>query len=460
DYTKFGRAVFKIDTNNGGYSLEGDATNVGNIQHFWAYHKNGVDGTNELEGQYIWNLKHEFIHYLDNVFNQGDYADFSNEEKRFVWWQEGVAEYFSKQNSYPDAIEAARKKTYTLSDIFNHSYDMSDYFGRAYTWGYLGVRFMFERHRNDIESMLVMLRNNQPAAYRKLIFSDIGTRYDSEFNQWLETVSVGGDFSGAKYGGGRNAATLNRGVGKITFGKDSEYKHNDTVQIYGNAYTYSLLERDKASGKGSTTGWRCNPLICNQTTPFRWSNQVGYWLPGSGGSTGSGTGGGGTTDGGTTNSTGQFDASKGYRNLDQAVFEGKTYTYSVLVDGKRSSEYPPVYGSTCAPITCTSQTPFRNSDNRVHAFWLEGQVATGGTTSGSGTTSGGGSSAVDTFDKFHQYRHGDKAVFHGQSYSFTVTVDGATTQTYPVYGSTCVPASCTPNQPWINVDGRSSAYWQ
>ncbi|MGQ5523570.1 collagenase [Chitinimonas sp. PSY-7] len=483
DYAKFGRAVFKIDTNNGGYQLEGDTSNIGNIQHFWAYHKDGVDGTNELEGQYIWNLKHEFVHYLDNVFNHGNYGGFYEKENRLVWWMEGVAEYISHQNVYPQAIEAARKKTYTLSNIFNHTYDMSDYFGRAYTWGYLGVRFMFERHRNDVEKMLVTLRNGQPEAYQKLLFSDIGTRYDNEFTQWLSTVSDGGEFAGAKYAGGINVATPNRGVGKITFDAAREYKHSDSVLIYGNPYTYSLLENGQVNSKDSTTGWRCIPLTCNKTFPYQWSSQLGYWTPGGTGTTGGGTTGGGTTGGGTTGggttgggttgggttgggttgggttgggttgggAGGTYDGGAKYKNGDVVEVGGKRYTLTVLVNNQPGGTYL-IWGSYCDPAVCSEDRPYKFG-GWLHAYW-----ATVG--SGGGTTGGGGTRATGTFDEYRQYRNGDKAVFNGQSYTLTITVDRNPVDNYPIYGATCVPTRCTYSQPWVNTDGRSSAYWQ
>ncbi|PHV09679.1 collagenase [Chitinimonas sp. BJB300] len=492
EYAKIGRAVFKIETNNGGYQLEGNTGEIGNVQRFWAYHKDGVDGTDELIGQYIWNLKHEFIHYLDNVFNQADYADFFSNETRLVWWQEGVAEYFSKQNSYPNAIEVARKKTYTLSQIFNHTYDMSDYFGRAYTWGYLGVRFMFERHRDDVEKMLLIIRSGKPKEYTKFIFTDIGTRYDSEFNQWLNTVSEGGEFAGARYAGGVNVVTPNRGVGKITFDPNKDYKHNDSVLIYGNPYTYSLLEKGQVNVKDSTTGWRCIPLTCNKARPYEWSSQLGYWTPGGDGATGGTTktgggttttttttttgaggtttttgggttktgGGGGTTTtggGGTTKSADQFDANRQYRNLDQTVFEGRTYSYNVIVDGKPSSDYPPIYGSTCAPVACTSQNPWRNSDNRVQSFWQEGQVTTGG-----GATSGGGTTrSANQFSIYQQYFDQDQTVYEGRTYRMTIKQDGKPAGTsYYLYGGNCAPASCQAGRPFVSSDGRSTGYWQ
>ncbi|PHV13382.1 hypothetical protein CSQ89_01080 [Chitinimonas sp. BJB300] len=59
---------------------------------------------------------------------------------------------------------------------------------------------MFERHRTDIEMVAALLRAGNYDEYGNGICSQIGTRYDGEFNTWLDSVSNSGTFAGAAYG--------------------------------------------------------------------------------------------------------------------------------------------------------------------------------------------------------------------------------------------------------------------
>ncbi|WP_448570078.1 collagenase, partial [Thalassotalea ganghwensis] len=132
-------------------------------------------------------------HYLDGRMNfYGDYSyNVKGSDGRYLpttWWTEGLAQYLYLENHYPAAINVARNKTYTLSTIFQHNANMSDWNGRAYPWGYLGVRFMFEKHRSDIDALLELSRDGDVLAYKHYINETIGDRYDAEFTTWLETV--------------------------------------------------------------------------------------------------------------------------------------------------------------------------------------------------------------------------------------------------------------------------------
>lgn len=64
DYRTYAGVLFGIDTDNGGMYLEGDPSAEGNLPRFIAY---------EAEWQRpdfrIWNLNHEYTHYLDGRFD-------------------------------------------------------------------------------------------------------------------------------------------------------------------------------------------------------------------------------------------------------------------------------------------------------------------------------------------------------------------------------------------------------
>ena len=68
--------------------LEGDPSNPDNQANFVAYEASYANADH-----YVWNLEHEYVHYLDGRFNL--YGDFNAPTADIVWWSEGVAEYVS-----------------------------------------------------------------------------------------------------------------------------------------------------------------------------------------------------------------------------------------------------------------------------------------------------------------------------------------------------------------------------
>ncbi|MCD4484182.1 collagenase, partial [Chromobacterium vaccinii] len=139
----------------------------------------------------VWNLEHEYIHYLDGRFDM--YGDFSAATQQpTVWWIEGLAEYLSLRNDNQTAIDVAKTGNYKLSQIFGNTYDMPDYVTRAYRWGYMATRFMFERHRADVDAMLPLFRKGDYAGGYMGMMRQIGSRYDSEFAAWTQSATTAG----------------------------------------------------------------------------------------------------------------------------------------------------------------------------------------------------------------------------------------------------------------------------
>ncbi|QDQ25408.1 peptidase [Chitinimonas arctica] len=200
NYATYASVLFGIDTNNGGMYLEGNPADANNQARFIAH-----EASWNRPAFQVWNLEHEFIHYLDGRYDlEGDFG--RSNAVNSVWWGEGVAEYYSHQNNYPEAITEGRRKTYALSTIFGNKYDMGDYTNRAYRWGYLAVRFMFEKHRADVEKALSLTRSGDYAGYTSHMNS-LGSRYDAEFAKWLETVGDSGEFAGGKPAGSTGGNT-------------------------------------------------------------------------------------------------------------------------------------------------------------------------------------------------------------------------------------------------------------
>ena len=180
-YATYSGLFFGNNTNNGGIYLEGDPRDPSNTARFIAYVQTA------FEHKPIWNLEHEQIHYLDGRFNfHGSFRDYGINTHKTVWWLEGLAEYVSKGNANKTAVEVGRAGDRRLSDVFETIY--SDGTISVYRWSYLAVRFMFERHREDIGEFLTCVRRGDYDSYLAYLDNSIGTRYDREWSEWLTDV--------------------------------------------------------------------------------------------------------------------------------------------------------------------------------------------------------------------------------------------------------------------------------
>lgn len=195
DYKQYSGILFNHSTDNGGIYLEGDPSVPGNIPRFMAHE---AEWLNDFT---VWNLEHEYVHYLDGRFNKkGNFSDGYNHNT--VWWSEGLAEYISKKNFNDDAIEEARKNTYNLTELFLNNYDDHDS-TRIYDWGYLAIRYMFEEHISDIDALLIKLRNGDYVEFDSYL-DNLGSQYNNSFSNWLQTVDSNdddGNGTGALYNG-------------------------------------------------------------------------------------------------------------------------------------------------------------------------------------------------------------------------------------------------------------------
>lgn len=183
----YGYALFGASTNNGGLYLEGDPSTAGDQATFFAY-----EDVPERPIFDIWNLRHEYMHYLDGRFiTQGDFGDV-NGAGRTVWYGEGVAEYISRKDCNTGAATAATDGTYDLSTIFTNEYGVGQ--DRIYTWGYLAVRFMFEERNTEFFNMLELFKQGNYSDYRNNLV-DLwvsNETFNTEFNAWLPQVQSNG----------------------------------------------------------------------------------------------------------------------------------------------------------------------------------------------------------------------------------------------------------------------------
>jgi hypothetical protein len=194
NFAQYAGQHFNMPVDNGGMYLEGLPEQAHNHAEFVAYQK---------EQGKVHNLGHEYIHYLDGRFNlYGDFCANLHDSHAppencpkpapaapyLVWWSEGLAEYIARGNQHPQAVLSGAQKTYRLSQLFDTAYEKNNGTVRIYTWSYLAVRFMLERHREQIQQMLTFTRTGDYPRYQSLVRS-WGQTMDEEFDDWLDTLA-------------------------------------------------------------------------------------------------------------------------------------------------------------------------------------------------------------------------------------------------------------------------------
>lgn len=126
-------------------------------------------------------LRHEFTHHLDVIYNLfgGGFGEELSEPGNFMLiWREGLAEYLSREN------RSSPRANRTLSSIFLDT--------DSYNVMYSAIRFMFEKHPEDVAEFLDYFYKGDGEGVLNHIAS-IGTSYDSEFASWLETATANDD---------------------------------------------------------------------------------------------------------------------------------------------------------------------------------------------------------------------------------------------------------------------------
>jgi hypothetical protein len=192
-YTEFAGLHFQMPTDNGGMYLEGLPDQPGNQAEFVAYQRE--------QGQ-VWNLSHEFVHYLDGRFNL--YGDFcanlhdshsppencptpAPDTPYLVWWTEGMAEYVAHGSDNPEALKLAAMPQFQLSELFHTGYERNNGSDRIYRWGYLAARYLLEQQRPKVDEMLKLVRAGDYPRYQALVRS-WGTSMDQDFSQWRQQL--------------------------------------------------------------------------------------------------------------------------------------------------------------------------------------------------------------------------------------------------------------------------------
>ncbi|MFB8237674.1 collagenase [Kitasatospora purpeofusca] len=264
DYTTYSWAIFGNGTDNGGQTVM-DATDPNKRAATVMYQK----AWNVSDPARVWNLNHEYTHYLDAIYNmKGKFETQTSVPD--LWWIEGLAEYISfsyRGATDTDAMAQAAKHTYPLSTLFQSTYGNSDS-TRTYPWGYLAVRYMVEKHPADVQAMLERFRvGDYPGGYA--VYNNLGTSYDADFDAWLTACAAGACYATgptALFDTAVNGATVSAsersvqtGPGRITawhwnFGDGSSSDERNPSHTYAAAgsYTVALTSTD-SNGRSGTT---------------------------------------------------------------------------------------------------------------------------------------------------------------------------------------------------------------
>ncbi|EKP0318873.1 collagenase [Aeromonas veronii] len=143
DWGRYGSALFGVSTDNGGIYIEGDPARPGNQARFFAY-----EAEWKRPAFQVWNLRHEYVHYLDGRFNQ--YGSFGHYPlNRTTWWAEGIAEYIAHGQCFARGLDNVANRPAnqrpTLAAILHLDYDQGG--EMVYSWSYTVHRFLNDTGR-------------------------------------------------------------------------------------------------------------------------------------------------------------------------------------------------------------------------------------------------------------------------------------------------------------------------
>ncbi|WP_310597735.1 collagenase [Aeromonas aquatica] len=186
DWKRYGSALFGgVSTDNGGIYIEGDPARPGNQARFFAY-----EAEWKRPAFQVWNLRHEYVHYLDSRFNQ--YGSFGHYPlNRTTWWSEGLAEFVAHGQCFARGLDNVTARPAgerpSLADILHLDYDKGG--EMVYSWSYTVHRFLNETGRGaSWLAMAEALRNpdqGQAMGAFEAELDQLITGDSEAYQQWL-----------------------------------------------------------------------------------------------------------------------------------------------------------------------------------------------------------------------------------------------------------------------------------
>ncbi|CAM4189949.1 collagenase [Pseudoalteromonas byunsanensis] len=182
DYNRYGQLLFDIHTDNGGMYIEGTPSDPNNQATFYSFQAFWTGDKFK-----VWNLNHEYVHYLDGRFNK--YGGFGHFPEKLVWWSEGLAELIAKGNENPKAIEVLQETQSqqwpSLDSIFATKYGQSS--EQIYQWSYLAIRYLSQHDLAGLRALQRSLREDFYKGYNdKLV--ELASQHEDNFKVFLATL--------------------------------------------------------------------------------------------------------------------------------------------------------------------------------------------------------------------------------------------------------------------------------
>jgi hypothetical protein len=187
DYEKYAPEFFGIATDNGGMYLEGTPTAQGNQARFIAMQcpDDWLGGSCQYIDQ-IYNLRHEFVHYLDGRYNKaGSYGTFDPNAA----WAEGMAEYMAMGKEHTRTLKTLKGET--IPPLYNIVF-MGYEYDNLYPWGYFAMRYLGEEHKNEVELIAATLKAGDNTAYKAALKGAVertGAGFEAYMQANSETVA-------------------------------------------------------------------------------------------------------------------------------------------------------------------------------------------------------------------------------------------------------------------------------
>lgn len=182
-YNQHGQMLFDINTNNGGMYIEGTPSAPGNQATFYSFK---MFWQPEFG---VWNLNHEYVHYLDGRFNK--YGQFGHFPSHLVWWSEGQAELIAQgkvnQRAIDEINDVAKEQRPSLAEIFATTYE--DGSKRVYQWSYLANLYLSEHALDEYRQLAHFLRTDYFDGYKNLL-DTLAAQHQAGFSEFVERYAT------------------------------------------------------------------------------------------------------------------------------------------------------------------------------------------------------------------------------------------------------------------------------
>lgn len=180
-YQKYAGVLYGVSTDNGGIYIEGDPSRPDNQARFFAYER-------ATPTWQVWNLNHEYVHYLDGRFDQ--YGPFGHYPLDVTtWWSEGLAEYLAWGDTFPRGLDDISRSEPAqrpgVGDILHLSYGSGD--SMVYHWSYTLHRYLQSRDPQRHLALAGYLRRNDLDGYNAAL-AEVERVHGAYYPAWRDQL--------------------------------------------------------------------------------------------------------------------------------------------------------------------------------------------------------------------------------------------------------------------------------